>query len=158
MEIARPNADLLVVGEHGYGKRTAITAYPLHHRGGKGVTTMRVTEKTGTIADMQVVDDEDRLLIITAGGIVIRCPVNEIRRIGRATEGVRVINLEPGDRVVSIERVKKAEPKADSANGGRNHALAALMSTNQDAAMIAEAEEVEEDDGGEEAEAEAGEE
>jgi DNA gyrase subunit A len=138
MELARPGADLLVVGEHGYGKRTAITAYPMHHRGGKGVIAMRVTEKTGTIADMKVVDDEDRLLIITAGGIVIRCPVNEIRRIGRATEGVRVINLEPGDRVVSIERVKKVEPDAAPNNGGPNHALAAMMNSNQDEEMIAE--------------------
>ena len=95
-------------------------------------------------------DDEDRLLIITAGGIVIRVPVNEIRRIGRATEGVRVINLESGDRVVSIERVKKAEPNASN-NGGPNHALAALMSTNQDAEMIADAEE---DEDGVEIEAE----
>jgi hypothetical protein len=96
-----------------------------------------VTEKTGNIADMKVVDDEDRLLIITAGGIVIRVPVSEIRRIGRATEGVRVINLEPGDRVVSIERVKKAQAGEESGNSGRNHALAAIMGTNQDAELIA---------------------
>jgi len=71
---------------------------------------MRVTDKTGPIADLKVVEPDDRLLIITAGGIVIRTRVDEIRRIGRATEGVRVINLKTDDRVASIEAVAKAEP------------------------------------------------
>src|SRR5207248_11160772 len=109
MEVARPELDLLVVAQNGYGKRTALSEYPRHHRGGKGVRTMRVTDKTGPIADLKVVEPDDRLLIITAGGIGIRTRVDEIRRIGRATEGVRVINLGPDDRVASIEPVAQAE-------------------------------------------------
>jgi DNA gyrase subunit A len=112
MEVARPDLDLLVVSQNGYGKRTALAEYPRHHRGGKGVQTMRVTNKTGPIADLKVVEPDDRLLIITAGGIVIRTRVDEIRRIGRATEGVRVINLGSDDRVASIEAVAKAETSA----------------------------------------------
>ncbi len=109
MEVAQPELDLLVVSQNGYGKRTPLSDYPRHHRGGKGVIAMRVTQKTGPIADLKMVEPDDRLLIITAGGIVIRTRVDEIRRIGRATEGVRVINLGSDDRVVSIEAVAKAE-------------------------------------------------
>jgi DNA gyrase subunit A len=109
MEVGRPNIDLLVVSQNGYGKRTLLSEYPRHHRGGKGVIAMRVTAKTGPIADLKVVEPDDRLLIITSGGIVIRTRVEEIRRIGRATEGVRVINLGSEDRVASIEAVAKAE-------------------------------------------------
>ena len=79
---------------------------------------MRVTDKTGPIADLKVVEPDDRLLIITAGGIVIRTRVDEIRRIGRSTEGVRVINLGPDDRVASIEAVAKAET-SDQPAGAR---------------------------------------
>jgi len=113
MEVAPPDQDMLVVSENGYGKRTPLKEYPTHHRGGKGMYTMRVTPKTGPIAAIRVVTDDDRLLIMTAGGIVIRVRVSEIRRIGRATEGVRLINLAPDDRVASIERVG-AKPEADS--------------------------------------------
>jgi DNA gyrase subunit A len=109
MEVASPENDLLVVSQNGYGKRTSVKEFPRHHRGGKGVIGMRVTSKTGPIADLKVVEPDDRLMIITAGGIVIRTRVDEIRRIGRATEGVRVINLDSEDRVASIEPVAKAD-------------------------------------------------
>jgi DNA gyrase A subunit len=121
MEVVRPEDDLLVVAEHGYGKRTALREYPMHHRGGKGMLTMRVTAKTGRIADIKVVVPEDRLLIMTAGGIVIRVRVGEIRRIGRATEGVRVINVGEDDRVVSIESVA-LKPEDEDGNGADGHA------------------------------------
>lgn len=109
MEIGRPEWDILVVGEHGYGKRTALREFTAHHRGGKGIRCMKVTQKTGPISDFKIVSDEDRLLISTAGGIVIRFKVSDIRRIGRDTEGVRLINLEEGDRVTTIERVAKKQ-------------------------------------------------
>jgi len=80
---------------------------------------MKVTSKTGPIADFKIVTDEDRLLISTAGGIVIRFNVSDIRRIGRATEGVRLINLGEGDRVTTIERIaRKEDGDAESADAG----------------------------------------
>jgi DNA gyrase subunit A len=113
VEIAHPDEDVLVVGLKGYGKRTPVAEYTRHHRGGKGVTTMKVTPKTGPVADFKMVAPGDRLLVSTSNGIVIRMLVDDIRRIGRATEGVRVIRLEEGDEVRTIERVQK--PK----EGGR---------------------------------------
>ncbi|MBI3910686.1 MAG: DNA gyrase subunit A [Armatimonadetes bacterium] len=103
------DADLLIVGRNGYGKRTLAQGFTCHHRGGKGIRCMRVTEKTGRVIDFKVVLDTDRLLISSTGGIVIRQPVSEIRRIGRDTEGVRLIRLEPGDHVATIERVARRE-------------------------------------------------
>ena len=107
MEIAHPEADVLVVGLNGYGKRTPVSGYPVQNRGGKGVLTMRVTDKTGPVADFKMVREGDRLLVSTAHGIVIRMLVDDIRQIGRNTEGVRVIRLEAGDQVRTIERVEK---------------------------------------------------
>jgi DNA gyrase subunit A len=114
MEIGRADRDILVVGEHGYGKRTGLREFSSHHRGGKGIRCMRVTEKTGPIADFKIVTDEDRLLISTAAGIVIRFNVSDIRRIGRNTEGVRLINLGDGDRVTTIERVSRGKEDDES--------------------------------------------
>lgn len=136
MEVAQPQLDLLVVSQNGYGKRTALAEYPRHHRGGKGVRTMRVTDKTGPIADLKVVEPDDRLLIITAGGIVIRTRVDEIRRIGRSTEGVRVINLGSDDRVASIEAVAKAET-SDRPVGARVDVNAMVDGQNAQAALLA---------------------
>src|SRR5207244_9656476 len=125
----------LVVAQNGYGKRTAVSEFPRHHRGGKGVIAMRVTAKTGPIADIKVVEPDDRLLIITAGGIVIRTRVDEIRRIGRATEGVRVINLGPDDRVASIEPVAKAET-TDGPAGARVDVNAVADQLDAEAATV----------------------
>jgi DNA gyrase subunit A len=136
MEVALPSDDLLVVAQNGYGKRTAVSEFPRHHRGGKGVIAMRVTAKTGAIADIKIVEPDDRLLIITAGGIVIRTRVDEIRRIGRATEGVRVINLGSDDRVASIEAVAKAET-TDTAPQARVDMNAMLERLDGDSAVPA---------------------
>lgn len=107
MEVAREDEDVFVIGRNGYGKRTPIREYTPHHRGGKGMLTMRVTDKTGPVADFKIVRAGDRLLVSTSKGIVIRVPIDEIRQIGRATEGVRIIRLEEGDEVRTIERVRK---------------------------------------------------
>jgi len=109
MEIAHPDEDVLVVGRRGYGKRTPVKEYTRHHRGGKGMIAMRVTDKTGTVADFKMVRPGDRLLISTSHGIVIRMDIDDIRQIGRATEGVRLIKLEEGDQVRAIERVHQAK-------------------------------------------------
>jgi len=155
MEIPREGEDVLVVGRNGYGKRTSVDEFTRHHRGGKGMIAMRVTGKTGPIADVKMVRPGDRLLISTAGGIVIRMPIDDIRRIGRATEGVRVIRLEEGDAVRTIERVRKADAPA-STKAADLHAQfgqGADEQTEQTAAVDDEEEyeeeEPEEDGGGE---------
>jgi DNA gyrase subunit A len=109
MEVAPLDEDVLVVGRKGYGKRTPLAEYTRHNRGGKGMTTMKVTDKTGPVADFKMVRPGDRLLVSTAHGIVIRTPVDDIRQIGRSTEGVRIIKLEEGDEVRAIERVRKLD-------------------------------------------------
>jgi DNA gyrase subunit A len=113
MDIARDGGDVLVVSQNGFGKRTTLDAYRGQKRGGKGIISMRVTGKTGPIADIKVVGDSDRLLVMTRNGIIIRINVNDLRRIGRATEGVKIINVHEGDIVANIERV----PEAEKSNG-----------------------------------------
>jgi len=109
MDVVRPTSQLLVVGEHGVGKRTRLDSYRRQSRGGKGIITMAISDKTGPIVDAVVVEPDDRLMIVTANGIVIKVPVSGIREAGRSTQGVRLINLSPGDRVASIERLARSE-------------------------------------------------
>ncbi len=109
MGVVRKAADLLVVSQNGYGKRTALTEYRAQSRGGIGIKTMNVTAKNGPIIGMRIVDDDDDLLIITTSGQIIRQRVGEIRRIGRSTQGVRLIRLDKGDKVASIARVVRRE-------------------------------------------------
>jgi DNA gyrase subunit A len=109
MGVVRKGADLLVASKNGYGKRTALTEYRTQSRGGIGIKTMNVTTKNGPIMGMRIVDDEDDLLIITTSGQIIRQRVGEIRRIGRSTQGVRLIRLDKRDKVASIARVVRRE-------------------------------------------------
>lgn len=104
-DVVRPGASLLVVGQNGYGKRTDLDEYRVQGRGGSGILTMNVTAKTGTIVGAEVVDDTDRLLVMTVNGKGIRIKVSEIRVIGRIAQGVRLINLAAGDMVRSVARV-----------------------------------------------------
>lgn len=105
VDLVDPSKQLLVVGERGVGKRSELDLYRKQSRGGRGILTMAVTEKTGPVVAATVVKDDDRLMIITVNGITIRMNVKEIRSAGRSTQGVRLINLEPGDRVATIERL-----------------------------------------------------
>ncbi len=109
VDVVGATSQLLVVGERGIGKRTDVASYPLQNRGGKGVLTMQITEKTGKVVDAVVVVADDRLMIITKNGITIRMEVNTIRLASRSTQGVKLINLEPGDAIASIERLARAE-------------------------------------------------
>ena len=99
------NEDILVVAEKGYGKRSKIDDYRVTNRGGKGVKTMNVTEKTGELVAIKSVSDDNDLMIITQKGITIRLAVNTISVLGRATQGVRVINLREEDRIASVARI-----------------------------------------------------
>jgi DNA gyrase subunit A len=107
--VTHPDATLLVVCENGYGKRTDIDAYRLTHRGGKGIISIKTSARNGgAVCIMEVVND-DELIIVTSGGILIRLPIVDIRTIGRVTQGVRLINLNSDDLVVDVERVPAGE-------------------------------------------------
>ncbi len=113
---AAPNATLLVVSEKGRGKRTDIEEYRFQGRGGKGVLNFRVTEHTGNVVAIKEVFPDDELMLITRNGVVIRQRVEEIRVIGRATQGVRVIALDEGDVLVDVARLVP-EDEATNGNG-----------------------------------------
>ena len=110
IEVVDPNATLLVVTEHGYGKRTDFEEYRQQNRGGKGIITIKTSERNGKVVAAHCVRDEDALMLITGGGQTIRIPVKDVRSIGRNTQGVRMINLDEGDRLVSATTV---EPEDD---------------------------------------------
>jgi DNA gyrase subunit A len=97
--------DVLVVSEKGYGKRSSLEDYRITNRGGKGVKTINVTEKTGKLIGFKSVTDNDDLMIITKNGIIIRLPVEKLRVMGRATQGVRLINLRESDEIAALTRV-----------------------------------------------------
>ena len=103
------NEDILVISENGYGKRSKIDDYRITNRGGKGVKTINITEKTGELIAIKSVSDDNDLMIITQNGITIRLAVNSISVLGRATQGVRVINLRNEDRIASVARVEIEE-------------------------------------------------
>ncbi len=107
--ISREDANLLVVSEKGYGKRSDISDYRITHRGGKGVKTINVTEKTGKLVAIKEVVDNDDLMIINKSGISIRISVEELRVMGRATQGVRLIKLNDDDEISSVEKIQKIE-------------------------------------------------
>ncbi|GIW42320.1 MAG: DNA gyrase subunit A [Candidatus Binatia bacterium] len=109
LDVVQTGATLLAVSERGYGKRTVTTEYRRQGRGGKGIITMRVTEKTGPVVGVRMVTDEDDVMLITDGGKVIRTPVKGISVIGRNTQGVRLFDLEPGERVVGVARLAEKD-------------------------------------------------
>src|SRR5262249_27138080 len=106
-------ATLLTVCERGFGKRTPTSDYPTKNRGGKGVITIKTTERNGKVVNLRLVTDEDDLMLITDGGKLIRMPVNGIPTIGRNTQGVRLIRLEEAEKVVAMERLAEKEEGED---------------------------------------------
>ncbi len=103
--VRRPDTTLLVASELGMGKRSLVEDYRLQGRGGKGVINLKISEKTGQVVAIKSVTDDDQLMVITRNGIVNRQRVDEIRVIGRATQGVRLVNLDEGDVVMDVARV-----------------------------------------------------
>jgi len=119
LNLTPKDSELLIVTENGFGKRTPIEEYPRHSRGGGGVITSSVTNKTGLVATARIITEKDNdLMIISAGGVVIRTDVNTIRRAGRATQGVSVMNLGEGDKVVAVATTNGK--KLDEQNGNGN--------------------------------------
>jgi DNA gyrase subunit A len=115
MAVARPGATMATVTENGYGKRTNLDEYRVQSRGGVGIINIQTSERNGRVAGMACVTDEDELMIVTQAGKVLRMAVEDMRAIGRNAQGVRLIGIEEGDRVVSVARL--AEKDEDNGDG-----------------------------------------
>ena len=107
------DANILVVSENGYGKRSSLDDYRITNRGGKGVKTISVTEKTGQLVSIKSVSDDDDLMIINKSGIAIRIEVYNLRVMGRATQGVKLINLKESDQIAAVAKVMKDDETID---------------------------------------------
>jgi DNA gyrase subunit A len=118
LNIAQDDADLLVVTENGYGKRTRIADYPRKGRGGMGVKTIQLTESKGTLAGARVVRDGYQVMLISTGGTVIKMPVDEVKRLGRATQGVIVMRLRGDERVSALAPVVESDDDEALADDG----------------------------------------
>jgi DNA gyrase subunit A len=103
------NSDILVVSENGYGKRSKLEDYRITNRGGKGVKTINITEKTGSLVAVKDVKDDDDLMIINKSGIAIRLAVGDLRVMGRATQGVKLINIKDNDSIAAVAKVMHEE-------------------------------------------------
>ena len=117
---------MLVVSEHGYGKRTDFDEYRKTSRGGKGVKTLNITEKTGDLVALKNVTDDNDLMIINRSGLTIRMAVSGIKVAGRATQGVRLINIKDGDAIAAVSVVNKSEEEqaevpAEAQNAEQNN-------------------------------------
>ena len=117
MEITNGRGELFVITERGYGKRTPVADYPEQNRGGQGVYTLQMTERKGALAAMKVVGPQHELLIITEGATVLRVKTAEISQTGRATQGVKMMSVEDGDRVTAVARMTSAKKKAKDPAG-----------------------------------------
>lgn len=109
MVVANEQSDILVVSENGYGKRSKLADYRITNRGGKGVKTLNITEKTGDLIAIKQVSDEDDLMIMNRSGLTIRMHVSDLRVVGRATQGVKLINIKAGDAIASVAEISKEE-------------------------------------------------
>ncbi|HNY14404.1 MAG TPA: DNA gyrase C-terminal beta-propeller domain-containing protein, partial [Bacteroidales bacterium] len=113
--IENKEKEVLVVSENGYGKRSDIDEYRITNRGGKGVKTINITDKTGVLIALKDVTDSYDLMIITQFGNVLRSPVSALRIMGRATQGVRLINLKDNDTIASVACVEVSDEEAENA-------------------------------------------
>jgi DNA gyrase subunit A len=112
MEILSPGANILTVTQNGYGKRTPLDDYRIQSRGGQGIITIRVSDRNGPVLAIAQVIDDDEVMLITDGGRVLRCPVKGISTMGRATQGVRVMDLNTGEKLASMARVAERDDAA----------------------------------------------
>ena len=110
MDAIRQGADVLVVTEKGFGKRTPVEEYRITARGGKGIKTLQLTERNGPIVGVKVLGEEDEVMLISREGVMIRMLVRDVSRVGRATQGVRLMRLGEGDQVVALAQVMRRAP------------------------------------------------
>lgn len=127
MEITNGNGDLFVITEKGYGKRTPVAEYPEHKRGGQGVYTITMTDKKGNLAACRVVGPQHELMIVSTDGVVIRVKVKDISKLGRSTQGVKVMSVGDSDSVCALARMRAAKDESD-----QNAANAESSASNED--------------------------
>ena len=132
MEITNGNGDLFVITEKGYGKRTPVSDYPEHKRGGQGVFTITMTEKKGNLVACRIVGPQHELMIMTNEGVVIRVKARDISRLGRSTQGVRVMNLDDSDAVSAVARMAAAKKK--TAEGDEDQAALSVAADDAEGA------------------------
>ena len=123
MEIAPDDSDLFVITERGYGKRTKVTEYTEHHRGGGGMSTIKMTDKKGKIAAMKIINEKHEMMIVSEEGVVIRVKAGDISELSRATQGVKVMNVDDSDRVVAVARVAGGKKKKKEIIEGQTELL-----------------------------------
>ena len=132
MEITNGNGDLFVITEKGYGKRTPVSDYPEHKRGGQGVFTITMTEKKGNLVACRIVGPQHELMVMTNEGVVIRVKAKDISRLGRSTQGVRVMNLDDSDAVSAVARMAAAKKK--TAEGDEDQAALSVATDDAEGA------------------------
>ncbi len=135
MEISNGNGDLFVITENGYGKRTPVADYPEHKRGGQGVFTIAMTAKKGNLVACRVVGPQHELMIVSVDGVVIRVKTSDIPKLGRSTQGVKVMNLSESDHVSAVARMvahKKKAPKHDANQGMLDLAAAGAKDADEE--------------------------
>jgi DNA gyrase subunit A len=114
MVVVKPGGTLLTVTEGGFGKRTEIDEYRVQSRGGVGVINIATTTRNGPVVDVAYVQEGDELLLITQQGMILRMPTHDVRAIGRATQGVTLIDIEGDDKVVSIAKLVEKDEETDA--------------------------------------------
>jgi DNA gyrase subunit A len=113
-EMGAAEQTILTVSSNGYGKRTSSYEYRITNRGGKGIVAMAVNERNGPLIASFPVDNEDQIMLVTDGGQLIRCPVHDIRKAGRSTQGVIILDTAEDEHVVSVERISEEEDEAEA--------------------------------------------
>jgi DNA gyrase subunit A len=136
MEVVRPGTAVLSLTANGYGKRTALEEYRVTGRGGLGIINIQTTERNGRVVGVACVADSDEVMFITQQGMVLRTPAGTISIIGRNTQGVRLIDMEPDDQAVSLARLEEQEgaegPAADGSPEASDTATAPATPTDPD--------------------------
>ncbi len=140
MEIAPDDSDLFVITERGYGKRTKVTEYTEHHRGGGGMSTIKMTDKKGKIAAMKIINEKHEMMIVSEEGVVIRVKAGDISELSRATQGVKVMNVDDSDRVVAVARVAGGKKKKKEIIEGQTELLTDEISGQMKTEVPADAE------------------
>ena len=117
MEVVREGGTVLTVAQNGYGKRTGLEEYRLQSRGGVGIINIQASDRNGKVVGVAYVHDDDELMLISQFGMILRMKAGDIRSIGRATQGVRLIEMEEGDNVVSVAKLAEKEDEVDGEAG-----------------------------------------
>ena len=114
ISVCREDGEVLVVSENGFGKRTSLEEYKIQNRGGKGVTSYKISEKTGNVAGIHIVDDSNDIMLITSEGVIIRMAASDINTFGRVTKGVTMMRLDDGIKIVGVALTEHAEPEGEN--------------------------------------------